>query len=246
MSPSNHSQGPLDPFIHPSTAGNTSNPLPGTITETQPHPHNKHSCEDSDSENSDNCEADLDAMDIQHAKNITTTQAIGDTDANAALGVSQLPPPLSAEHATVRSDFEIVTMTAMERLYSRITADIEKSATDATKAFQKTTDQLHNQITALGARVTHLQQQILAYQRLVWPIETAPAVVLVIKVLKTKLMKKNTVEDTTRNPAAAANISPPVPSTIPQTIPTNTHRWETVPSGANKMKATTPKLITTK
>jgi len=246
MSPSNRGQGPLNPFIRPSTTGNTSNPLPGTVTETQPCLPNKCSYEDSDSENGNNWEADLDAMDIQHAENITATQVIGDTDANAALGIPQLPPPLSTEHTALRSDFEIITMTAMEPLYSRITADIEKSATDATKAFQKTTDQLHNQITALGTRVTQLQQQSLAYQCPARPFETAPAVVPVKKILKTKLTKKNTVEDTTRNPAATANISPPTPSTTPQTIPTKTHRWETIPHGANKTKAPTPKLITTK
>ena len=52
---------------------------------------------------------------------------------------------------------------AMDRLDQRITADIVKSATDTVTAFQKTTDKLHSQIHSLGARVTQLQQQILAY-----------------------------------------------------------------------------------
>jgi len=74
---------------------------------------------------------------------------------------------LNPEHAALRSDFEIITMTAMQQLYLRITADIEKSAADTTAALQKNNDQLRNQITSLGARIIQLQQQVLTHQRAV-------------------------------------------------------------------------------
>jgi len=72
---------------------------------------------------------------------------------------------------------------AMDRLDQRITADIVKSATDTVTAFQKTTDKLHSQIHSLGARVTQLQQQILAYQRPISPPMAALATAPVKKTL---------------------------------------------------------------
>jgi len=203
--------------------------------------------EDSDSENGDNGEIDMDEMDFQHADNTTTPQTVGDGDDNLGQGVAELPPPLSAEHAALRSDFEIITRVAMENLYSRITADIAKSASDATIAFQKTTDQLRTQISSLGTRVTQLQQQILVYQRPVQPLVTVPAAPPAKKILKKTLTKKSTTgEDTARDVAAAGITAPGVTLATPPAPSTSARGWETVPSGAKKQKTPTPKLIPTK
>jgi len=247
MSSSSHSQGPHGSAVYSSTSGSTPNHLPSNAVESVSCIPTKRPREDSTSENDTESEAELETMDFQPTANVTATQALGDDDEHLEYTAPQLPPPLSAEHAALRSDFEIITLAAMERLYCRITADIEKSAADTTIAFRKTTDQLRSQITSLGARVTQLQQQILAYQRPTVRTETAPVAVPVKKVLKTKLTKKDVAEDTTRNTSDTTNTSPPKLPSTPSTLPTNTRGWETVPSGTKKTKAPTPpKLIPTK
>jgi len=123
--------------------------------ETQPHLPAKLARTESDPE------SDGDDMDLQPAENLTATQSLDDSNESAEYTSLQLPPPLNPEHAALRSDFELITLAAMDRLYHRITADVAKSATDTAMAFQKTTDKLHSQIHSLGARVTQLQQQIL-------------------------------------------------------------------------------------
>jgi len=57
-------------------------------------------------------ELDDDRMDFQHTENITLTQAIGDDNNDDDHELVQLPPPLSAEHAALRADFEIITVAA--------------------------------------------------------------------------------------------------------------------------------------
>jgi len=109
-------------------------------------------------------------MDFQHVENVAATQAIGDKVDHPECGPPQLPPPLSPEHAALHSNFEIINMMAMEQLYIRITADIEKSARDTMMALRKMNDQLRNQITSLGARIIELQQQVLTYQGAVHPM----------------------------------------------------------------------------
>jgi hypothetical protein len=194
--------------------------------ETQPHLPIKRAREESDPESDseeDVTQAIMDEMDIQHTENITATQAIGEGNEDFGQGISDLPPPLSAEHAALRSDFETITRVAMEHLYSRITADMAKSAADTTIAFQKTTDQLRNQISSLGTRVTQLQQQILVYQRPVPSTVTAPVAPPVKKILNKTLTKKNTTgEGTARNPIADDIAFPGVPLATPTTPSTNT------------------------
>ena len=131
MSASGHSQASLHAFMHP------------TPTETRPQSLLKRPREDSPTGSEFGAEEpDNNRMDFQHAEHITSTQAIGDDNTDDDHELPQLAPPLSPEHAALRADFEIITAAAMENLYSRITADIAKSASDATIAFQKTTDQL--------------------------------------------------------------------------------------------------------
>jgi hypothetical protein len=202
---------------------------------------------DSDSESEDNDKTDMEQMDFQSTATqyVTETQAIGDGNQNHEYAAFQLPPPLNPEHAALRSDFELITLMAMDRLYHRITADIAKSAADTATAFQKTTDKLHSQIHSLGARVTQLQQQILSYQHPITPPVAAPATARDKKTLKLTLTKKNPGRDVAAA-TTATDPAPPVPSVTPQTTPTNTRGWETVPSGGKKPKAPTPKLIPSK
>jgi len=187
-------------------------------------------------------------MDFQHVENVTATQAIGDEVDHPECGPPQLPPPLSPEHAALRSDFEIITMTAMEQLYIRITADIEKSARDTTLALRKTNDQLRNQITSLGARITQLQQQVLTYQGAVHP--TLPVVTPPKKDPKKKKEKQSTsptvtaatgYNSSTYAAVATAALTPPVPTTT-----TNTTGWTTLKVGGQKdKKIAMSKLIPT-
>ena len=247
MSSSHPNQRSLDAFIRPGAAGTTSKSTPKAMAGNHTHSPAKRPREDSDSEKGDNSDIDFDEMDFQHAENITATQAIGEGNEDFGQGTSELPPPLSAEHAALRSDFETITRVAMEHLYIRITADIVKSAADATINFQKTTDQLRNQISSLGTRVTQLQQQILVYQRPVQPAVTVPMAPPVKKILKKTLTKKNTTgEDATKNAAATITTTPGVPLATPSAPSTNTRGWETIPSRPKTTKAPTPKLIPTK
>jgi hypothetical protein len=111
----------------------------------------------------DESEPDENRIDFQRTEYITSTQAIGDENDGPTYDPLQLLPPVSVDHAALRADFEAITMVAMERLYQRITKDINKSAADTALAVQKTTDQLHGQIASMSTRITHLQQQILTY-----------------------------------------------------------------------------------
>jgi hypothetical protein len=107
----------------------------------------------------------MEQMDFQSTATeyVTETQAIGDEKVNLEYDLPQLPLPLSADHAALHSDFKIITIAAMERLYHRITEDVNKTTALAIK---KSNDQLHNQIALMGARIFQLQQQVLTYQGL--------------------------------------------------------------------------------
>jgi len=247
MASSNLSQGSLDTFIRPGAAGSAIKSRSTAMGGSHSHSPAKRLREDSDSENGDNSVLDMDEMDFQQAENITATQAIGEGNEEFGQGTSELPPPLSPEHAALRSDFETITRVAMEHLYTRITADIAKSAADATINFQKTTDQLRSQISSLGTRVTQLQQQILVYQRSAQQPVTVPVAPPIKKILKKTLTKKNpTGEDAARGTATTDNTVMGIPVAKSSAPSTNTRRWETVPSGVLKQKPPTPKLIPTK
>jgi len=235
MSASGRSQASLHAFMHP------------TPTETRPQSPLKCPREDSPPGSEFGAEEpDNNRMDFEHAERITSTQAIGDDNTDDDHELPQLAPPLSPEHAALHADFEIITAAAMENLYSRITADIAKSASDATIAFQKTTDQLRTQISSLGTRVTQLQQQLLTYQKPVQPPTRAPTAAPAKKVLKLQLKKKTSSEGAAGTAAAGvADTVPEVTTNTPQNPSTDTRGWETVPPKP-KTKASTPKLIPTK
>ena len=101
----------------------------------------KRPCEDSDpesdSESKDNTEADtMEQMDFQTTatQHPTGTQALSDADDNTGYLGAELPPPLTAEHAALHADFEIVTASAMEQLYQRIIANINASVSASVAA----------------------------------------------------------------------------------------------------------------
>ena len=175
----------------------------------------------SDSETEDNNKADMEQMDFEPTIHVTPTQALEDETELPEYVVPELPPPLNAEHAALRSDFEIITQEAMERLYRRISEDIMKSAADSTIAFQKTTDQLQRQISSMGIRISQLQQQLLSCQKPVHVPTTTLAVPTTApskKVLRLQLAKRNagtdmggtaTTATTDTTPQVMSTPSPP-------------------------------------
>ena len=247
MSSTSHcGPGPLDAFVRPGAVAIAEHPQ--LLPTRSPSPLKRVREDREPPSDSDDDDANTERMDFQQAENIMATQALGDEI--PAFVAPHVPPPLSAEHAALHSDFEIITQAAMERLYIRITEDImksvKKSDDDAAIAYKKTTDLLHSQISSLGSRVTQLQQQLLAYQKPVQPPTTAPTAAPAKKILKLQLTKKTSSE------GAAATAAAGVADTIPQlpTITTlnpsaNTRGWETIPPKL-KTKASTPKLIPTK
>jgi hypothetical protein len=247
MSSSKFDQRSLDPLIQSGTSLTTENPS-RLFSNIQPLSPAKRAREASDRESDcDDTVADMDRMDFQRTEHLTATQAIGNDDENTEYITPQLPLPLSAEHAALRSDFEIIAASAMERLYRRIAKDMEKSVSDTRRAFETTTDQLQNQISSLGIRVSQLQQQILTYQQPIQPSKTTPAAVSTKKVLRLSLSKKSAGDFTAQTAPASTESTPMMVSTTSQKLPTNNRGWETVQSGSKKMKAaTTPKLIPTK
>ena len=122
----------------------------------------KHTHEESDPES--DCDENSE-MDFQHEEHMTATQAIGDTAEMPAFSTPQMPLPLSPKHAAIRADFELITASAMEELYRRITADINASVTGNTAALRRTNSELCQQITLLNSRNTQIQQQLLSNER---------------------------------------------------------------------------------
>jgi hypothetical protein len=140
MAAAHNSQKSLDVFLHSGTNGMASNLQPGCTFATRPHSPTKRPREDSDSENGAESEADTSAMDFQPTAYVTATQALSDESQPSDYTAPELSPPLSTEHAAIRSEFEIITLAAMEHFYTQITADITKSASDTTIALQKSND----------------------------------------------------------------------------------------------------------
>ena len=219
--------------------------------ETQPHHPTKRPHE-SDPE-SDGDEADTvntDRMDFHHTDHITETQAIGDenNDLNPEHNLPQLPLPLSADHAALRADFEIITMAAMEQLYHRITEDVSKSTA---LAIEKSTNHLHGQIASMSARISQLQQQVLTYQRYA---QHTPAPLVAPPAPGKKDMKKKKDKQSANQPAVSTvgNAAPtyaavaavPVAVSAAVSDSTSTKEWTTLRTGGQKRK-TVPKLIPT-
>jgi hypothetical protein len=207
--------------------------------ETQPHLPIKRTRAESDLESD---REDTSEMDYQHTQHMTETQALDDTSDNPSHLEPQLPPPLSPEHAALRADLQMIMGAAMEGLYTRITADTKKSVDDAVATLKKTNNQLEGQILSLNARVSQLQQQLLACQLPTQVPVKPPVAAQAKKVLRMKLSKKNS-DQAAAAPATTADTTPPVTSTALQAPPSSARRWETVPPRA---KAPAPKLIPTK
>jgi len=242
MSFSHRGQGSLDAFVRSGAAAIAEHPQ--LLPTTRPSSPLKRAREESESGSDGDDEPNLDRMDFLSTDHITETQAIGD---DAGDTPHELPPPLNPEHAALRSDFEIITMTVMQQLYLRITADIEKSAADTTAALRKNNDQLRNQVTSLGARITQLQQQVLTYQGAV--CATLPVVMPPKKDVKKKKEKQNSNLTATAATGysgptyAAVATAAQIPS-VPAT--TNTTGWTTLKIGGQKdKKIPTPKLVPT-
>ena len=250
MSSAVHGKESLDSFAQSGGFTIAENPSKRPLKILQRSP-TKRAREDSDPESDCVDEDDMDRMDLQEAKNVTATHAIGDDTTHLEDDVPQVPAPLSPEHAALRSDIEIIRLTVMEQLYTRITADIEKSAADTTMALRKANDQLRNQVTSLGARITQLQQQVLMYQAAVQHPHMTPITAPTKKDTRKKKEKMDTSSATaasttgrdTSSYAAVATAAMAVPTPTP-TI-TNNKGWTTLKVGGKNKKTTTPKLIPT-
>ena len=252
MASSHHSQKSLDAFLHSGASGMASNLRPGPSFATRPHSPSKRPREDSDSEDGAESEADINTMDFQPTAHVTATQALGDETELPDYAAPELSPPLSTEHAAIRSDFEIITLAAMERLYTRITADIAKSADDTSIALKKSNDQLHSQVATMGARISQLQQQVLTCQGLIKHLSEKP-VVPPTSAKKDQKKKKdkqaagqvNATAHGNTNPSYAA-VAAAVPTSPAQTTTTATTGWTTLKIGRQKDKrVATAKLIPT-
>jgi hypothetical protein len=201
---------------------------------------------ESDPESDDEDETNADRMDFQRTEHITSTQAIGDGNDDTD-HLSQLPPPLNAEHAALRADFEIITAAAMERLYNRITKDINKTTA---LAVEKATDPLHSRIVSMSARIAQLQQQVLTYQGdLRRTFETPVAAPTPGKKDPKKKKEKQTASQANAN--INGNVNPTyaavaaAPAAVPATVGSPTGKeWTTLKAGGQR-KTTAPKLIPT-
>ena len=56
---------------------------------------------------------------------------------------TNLPPPLTLEYAALRADLQMITGTAVDSLYHRITADTKKTVNDAVATLKRTNELLH-------------------------------------------------------------------------------------------------------
>jgi len=182
--------------------------------ETQQHLPIKQSCEESVPQ------SETDDMDFHHTG-------------------TNLPPPLTPEHVALRAGLQIIMEAAMNSLYHRITADTKKTVNDAVATRKRTNEQLEGEILSLNARVSVLQQQLLACQPPAQVPAKVPMAAPAKKTLKLKLAKKNGEAD------AAGDATATVTSATPQAPATNPRGWETVPP-RTKTKPSTPKLIPTK
>jgi len=187
-------------------------------------------------------------MDFQCTEHITSTQAIGDDNNDDDQELLQLAAPLSPEHAALRADFEIITATAMENLYNRITKDINKTTA---LAVEKATGPLHNRVTTMSARIAQLQQQVLTFKDEIQRIHEIPFVAPASgnkdpkkKKEKQQANQANTNTNGNTNSTYAAVATTAQTSTVPRTP--DTTGWTTLKVGGQKdQKIPTPKLIPT-
>jgi len=243
MTPSGHGLGPPDSSIGTSGTGISSGGRPSAANSNNySRSPMKRPRTESGSENDTDGESEMDAMECQPTQHITATQAIGDVVDELPTVNPTMTPLLSPEHAAIQADFEIITATAMEQLYSRITAKI---STSVAATFQKTTSHLNQQIGLLNAHITQMQQQLLTNQNSTLPPQTTPITAPTKKIFKTKLEKKNTSEHQARTSIVSAISDITESSTTPPTPVSNTRGWETVKgTGQQKQKNTSPtKLI---
>ena len=238
MSTSGRNQASQDAFMRP------------TPTETRSQSPLKRPREDSPpGSESDAEEPDDNRMDFEHAEHITSTQAIGDDNTDGDHELPQLAPPLSPEHAALRADFEIITAAAMERLYHRITKDINKTTA---LAVEKATGPLENRIVSMGARIAQLQQQVLTYQQDIQRTLETPAAAPTSgkkdqKKKKEKQMTNQANANThgNTNPTYAA-VAAALPTSPVSALTTDTTGWTTLKIGGQKdKKIATQKLIPT-
>jgi hypothetical protein len=118
--------------------------------EIQPHLPIKRARPDSD------LESVSDDMDFLHTENVTSTQALGHADDSSDYPDTDLPPPLTPEHAALRADFQMINGRNMKKLFQPTSADFNTM-------LEKTTNQLQSQILSLNARISMLQGQVLTY-----------------------------------------------------------------------------------
>jgi len=188
-------------------------------------------------------------MEFQPTEHVTETQVIGDENGDTEYELSQLPPPLSTEHAALRADLEIFMAAAMERVYNRITKDINETTA---LAIEKATDPLHNRIVSMSARIAQLQQQVLTYQRdIQCTFETPAAVPTLSKKDQKKKNEKQTANQANANTNSKAHptyvtVAASVPTPPVPTVATDTTGWTTLKVGGQKdKKIATQKLIPT-
>jgi hypothetical protein len=209
--------------------------------ETQPHLPAKRTHSETDPES----EGDTSRMDFQHhTEHITETQALGDGDDSPNLFQTELPPPLTPEHAALRADFQMINGTAMENLFRRISADFNAS-------LEKTTNQLQSQILSLNARISVLQGQVLTYQTSAQRTSESPGTAPPVakKDPKRKKEKQNAnhiaaIATGSNGPTYAAVASAANAKPTPTQKSADTRGWTTLRAGGGK-KTATPKLIPT-
>jgi hypothetical protein len=137
----------------------------------------------------------------------------------------------------------------MERIYNRITKDINKTTTLAIK---KAIDLLHNRIVSMSACIALLQQQVLTYQcDIQRSLEIPAAAPTVSKRGQGKQKEKLTANPPNVNTNGKANptyaaVAAAVPSASVPTVTADTTGWTTLKIGGQKdKKIPTPKLIPT-
>jgi hypothetical protein len=197
---------------------------------------------------SDEGESDENRMDFQPTENVTSTQAIGDENVDPTYDIPQMAPALSADHAALRADFEIITAAAMEHLYNRITKDINKTTA---LAVEQATSPLHTQIATMSARIAQLQQQVLIYHDGIQRTREIPFVAPASGKKDPKKKKEkqpanqaNTNSNGNTSPTYAAVVNAVQTSPAPTTP--DTTGWTTLKVGGQKdKKIPTPKLIPT-
>jgi hypothetical protein len=240
MSTSSRGQERLDAFIRP---GATMIPSPHSKSPLKRPRENSPSGSDSDGE-----EPNETRMDFEHTEHVTSTQAIGDENEDNGHRLSQLPPPLSPEHAALRTDFEIITAAAMECIYNRITKDINKTTA---LAIEKATSPLHHRIMTMSAHIAQLNQQLLTYQKDMQRDREVPSVATTSGQKDPKKKKEkqpanqaNTNTKGNTNPTYAAVATAAQAAATPKTP--GTTGWTTLKVGGQKdKKIPTPKLIPT-